>query len=107
MTTTTHTGVSAGRYTLKLVERAQQAEIPGDLPAGVKITLRGDLQRALEAAELADGLATDGAAWDLHYPELGCEDFPHLAAVECATRAAEDEWNVFTTVLARATAVTR
>jgi hypothetical protein len=99
--TTTATGTSTPkiRYTLQLLELAQQAKIPDCLPAGVKITLRGDLGRVVAAAELADSLETGAASWDMEYPddpEVACADSPQSAAAGRALRDATNEWNAFT-----------
>lgn len=107
-TTTAAAGVPTSRYTLQLIERVQQSIVPAGLPAGVRLTLLADRERALRAAEDADMLATGDTSWDQDYPEAACELFPQDAAAERATRAADDEWAAFSRALAMAaTAVTR
>jgi hypothetical protein len=102
-TTCTRASMPEGRYTAHLIDLVQLAVIPAWLPAGVKITLLGDRERALRAAEEADLLAAGDVNWDQDYPETACEESPQDAAAGRALRLARDEYSSFSVTIAKAT----
>jgi hypothetical protein len=75
------------------------------IPAGIRLTLRGDYERALAAAEDAHLLAHSRWSWDQAYPHLAAESDPQTAAAERALDDAMILWGDYETALARALAL--
>jgi hypothetical protein len=63
--------------------------LPHGLPAGARITLLADYERALDAVEIACGIADGTISWEADYSHLSYEEDPQAAA-EAAIDEAQD-----------------
>jgi len=101
----TFTAVPAASLTAELT--AALTLPPAGLPAGARITLLADRDRALDAAELAALYAAGTLSWEAGYPWYAAEADPQAAAAEHALADAADLATLYHENLTRVTRARR
>jgi hypothetical protein len=77
-------------------------QFPAGLSAGVRLTLLGDWERVVDAAEIAQAIAAGAISWEADYTHLAFEADPQTAAAERALEDARDALRDYDTALSRA-----